>query len=659
MEKKQLDLSDKLPLSVVSEQDIQCVYCGSDDYRLKEKITRKDGTVAKAFKCKQCHKEFRDNYKFRISDRHKCKTEAYQKVHTACPHCHSQDYIKRGTSLRKDGTTAQRLECKHCHKTFSDSYQINTLKLPLEGVVCPKCSSTDCIKSGKVNRRTQYRCKDCSRAFILDNRLRKSANQWLPEELTFEAMYDYDVWDLTVLGYQKNPTHSDSTTANFAPIKQDWLKEASKRLIKFRSTTLALSTIGDKLHCIKEFSRFLNKDYSGILPHQLNRQVIEDYLVNLKERKFSASTRIHRISALRDLLEYSAAMNWVDVPKNPLIFIQDYPFRDKTLPRYIPDNVLKQLDENLQYLPEPIARMVIVVREVGMRISELCTLKFDCLRQDAQGEWWIAYKRYKSKDEHSVPIRAEVAGIVQTQQEYIREHLGEEFNYLFCTTKNPYYFEKYGQAANKFPLDYFEPVPKIIRQGVLRGYLHLLANIKQIEGEDGQVFPLSKIHQFRHTKGTELINNGVGIEYVKRYLGHHSFAMTLRYAHIHDQTLKEQVKESWSEGKIVNISGELIDTNPELDNADNYQFKKGILGEVLANGYCALPARLACSKGNACLQCGDFRTTLEFIEQHKEHRDRTQKALSVAKANNWQRQIQVNEDVLNNLNNIINSLEQE
>ncbi len=659
MEKKQLNLSDKLPLSVVPDKEIKCYHCGSKDYFLKENITRKDGTKAKAFRCKKCHKEFRDNYKFGIIDRQKYKTEAYQKVYTSCPHCHSQDYIKRGTSLRKDGTTAQRLECKQCHKTFSDSYQINTLKLPLEGVVCPKCSSTDCIKSGKVNKRTQYRCKDCGRAFILANRLRKSANQWLPEELTIEEMYDYDVWDLTVLGYQRNPTHSDSTTANFASIKQEWLKEACKRLIKLRSATFALSSIGSKISNIKYFSRFLSQRYPNLLANELNRQVIEDYLVYLKEKKLSASTRIHRISSLRDLLEYSAAMNWVDVPKNPLIFNQDFPAREKALPRYIPDDVLKQLDENLQYLPDPIARMVIVVREVGMRISELCTLKFDCLRQDAQGEWWIEYKRFKSKDEHSVPIRAEVAGIIQTQQAYIREHLGKKFNYLFCTTKNPNYFEKFGQAANQFPLDYFEPVPKIIRQEILRGYLRLLANLKQIKGADGQVFPLSQIHQFRHTKGTELINNGVGIEYVKRYLGHNSFSMTLRYAHIHDQTLKEQVQESWSEGKIVNISGELIDTNPEIDNADNYTFKKGILGEILANGYCALPARLTCSKGNACLQCGDFRTTLEFIDQHKEHRERTQKALEVAKTNNWKRQIQVNEDVLNNLNNIINSLEQE
>jgi integrase/recombinase XerD len=657
MEKKQLDLSDRLPLSVVPNKEIKCPYCHSNNYCHTGTRKRKDGTQAKRLKCQKCQRQFQDNYQLELDFYSNFITTENERENIICPHCSGDLYIRRGIYVRKDGTSSERFQCKTCNKSFSEAYKINTLKLPLSGVSCPKCSSNNCLKSGKVNKRNQYRCKDCGRAFILSNRSRESANQWLPEGITFEEMYDYDVWDLTVLGYQKNPTHSDSTTANFTPIHQDWLKEACKRLIKFRSTTLVLSTIGNKLHCIKEFSRFLNQYYPDVLPHQLNRQLIEDYLVYLKEKKLSASTRIHRISSLRDLLEYSAAMNWVDVPKNPLIFNQDFPVRDKALPRYIPDDVLKQLDENLQYLPDSIARMVIVVREVGMRISELCALKFDCLRQDAQGEWWIEYKRFKSKDEHSVPIRAEVAGIIQTQQAYIREHLGEEFNYLFCSTKNLNYFEKFGRTANQLPLNYFEPVPQIIRQGILRGYLHLLANLKQIKGEDGRVFPLSQIHQFRHTKGTELINNGVGIEYVRRYLGHNSFAMTLRYAHIHDRTLKEQVKESWSEGKIVNISGELIELNPEIDNAYNYTFKKGILGEVLSNGYCALPARLTCSKGNACLQCGDFRTTLEFLDRHKEHQDRTEKALAVAKTNNWQRQIQVNEDVLNNLNNIINSLE--
>jgi len=37
-----------------------------------------------------------------------------------------------------------------------------------------------------------------------------------------------------------------------------------------------------------------------------------------------------------------------------------------------------------------------------------------------------------------------------------------------------------------------------------------------------------------------------------------------------------------------------------------------VLTETLSNGYCGLPAQLTCSKGNACLTCSDFHTTVEF-----------------------------------------------
>ena len=112
MEKKQYDLSDKLPLSVVPDQDIQCVYCGAKSYKYKETITRKNGTQAKVFKCKKCHQQFRDNYQASIKLSNKYKTGEYKKEHSACPHCHRKNYKKTGTYLRKDGTTVQRMKCK-------------------------------------------------------------------------------------------------------------------------------------------------------------------------------------------------------------------------------------------------------------------------------------------------------------------------------------------------------------------------------------------------------------------------------------------------------------------------------------------------------------------------------------------------------------------
>ncbi len=52
-------------------------------------------------------------------------------------------------------------------------------------------------------------------------------------------------------------------------------------------------------------------------------------------------------------------------------------------------------------------------------------------------------------------------------------------------------------------------------------------------------------------------------------------------------------------------------------------------------------------------------TTKYFCKSSKEHRERTLQVLKVAKANNWQRQVQINEAVLESLNNIISELEQD
>ena len=85
--------------------------------------------------------------------------------------------------------------------------------------------------------------------------------------------------------------------------------------------------------------------------------------------------------------------------------------------------------------------------------------------------------------------------------------------------------------------------------------------------------------------------------------------------------------------------------------------KKKVLAETLPNGYCGLPAQLTCSKGNACLTCSDFRTTIEFIDQHKQQLERTNQVLEVVQANGWERQIQVNQDVKTSLEKIITTLE--
>jgi len=98
---------------------------------------------------------------------------------------------------------------------------------------------------------------------------------------------------------------------------------------------------------------------------------------------------------------------------------------------------------------------------------------------------------------------------------------------------------------------------------------------------------------------------------IQRYLDTSS-EMTMQYAYIHDATLRKEI-EKYLGIKVVNINGEVIESHREIDNdADLQWMKKKVLTETLSNGYCGLPAQLTCSKGNACLTCSDFHTTVEF-----------------------------------------------
>jgi len=154
-----------------------------------------------------------------------------------------------------------------------------------------------------------------------------------------------------------------------------------------------------------------------------------------------------------------------------------------------------------------------------------------------------------------------------------------------------------------------------------------------------------------------MINRGVPIHIVQRYLGHESPEMTLRYARIYDQTLKQEVAKF--HGKVVNIAGQVVESqNPEFDTADLQWFKRNIQAQALPNGSCALPAPMKeCPHANACLTCTHFRTTIEFLAHHQEQLQQTEKLIEKANANGWTRQVEMNEQVSKNLRTILTSLE--
>lgn len=310
---------------------------------------------------------------------------------------------------------------------------------------------------------------------------------------------------------------------------------------------------------------------------------------------------------------------------------------------------MQQLNQHLDALPVPVTRMVLVQQECGFRIGELLQLPINCLKQDTKGDYYVQYMNWKMSRETTKPISQELAAVIQEQQQYIRENLGKEFEYLFCARNNP--------RPNKS--GEFQPKSGVMNDQSFMEFLKKLAKEFDIKDSSGKPWNFQS-HQFRHTVGTRMINNGVPQHIVQRYFDHDSPTMTSVYAHIHDQTLKKELAK-YHEARVVNITGATVElANSSLENYEDLEwFKKNVLAMALPYGYCGRPKVLGkCTlPPNSCLNCAYLRTNKNFLEIFKDELKRTNEVLAKARTYNWEVQISMNAPIKENLEKLIEVLE--
>lgn len=459
-----------------------------------------------------------------------------------------------------------------------------------------------------------------------------------------------DVWDVRELGIRINSHKPTSYKLNFADLSQPWLKELAKEFVSCHANSMGYKAFTSILSVLNKLSRFLREKYpylEGI--SSITREIALEFIAYsaAMRRSGSSDKRIAdgqkrlTMSNLNTFYRVLYTNGLANVP--PVIYLRgDYPKRHRPKPRWIPEIVISQFHQHIDDLPSHIMRAYLVNLECGLRIGELSTLSMACLSQDKQGDWFLRFVREKTFEEDLIPISREIVAVIQEQQEDTKNLFGDNHPYLFYTFT-------YG----------YKPVPKPLSVESFCHHLNKVAEKYQICDENGVLWHFQS-HQFRHTVGTKMINSGVPLTVIQRYLGHKSPEMTLTYARIQDETLKKNVQDFHR--KVVNISGETVqEVDGEGANTGHAQWmKRNVLAQALSNGSCARPVvKGPCPHANACLTCGDFRTTLEFLEQHKAQLKATQELIDVAKRNGWQRQVEMNEQVAHNLQNIISELEKE
>ncbi|HEY9782031.1 MAG TPA: tyrosine-type recombinase/integrase [Leptolyngbyaceae cyanobacterium] len=506
-------------------------------------------------------------------------------------------------------------------------------------LACYRCGSNNYKKHGLTAGKQRYFCRVCCRSFTGD----LDHTNYKPSYLELGD----DVWDVSELGV-KTAKHKRESKLVFLYFKQDWLKKEAKKFIRYQATTKSFRQLQRYVHSLIDFSEFLSQSYPSITSGDFTRKTIVDYIDYLNQKKLANATKNKYLSILNLFFETGNINSWFHTPSY-LIRAEDYGKISNPLPRYIPEEVMQQLNQHIEALPEPVMRMVILIQETGLRVGELLELPVDCLKFDAQENPYIQYMNWKMSKEDTKPISFELSKVVCEQHEYIRQYLAPGFQYLFCARTG----RKQGQ--NKF-----EPKPEVMADQVFIKFLKQLAQEFDIKDKSGKHWNF-QTHQFRHTVGTRMVNLGVPVHIIQRYLGHESPQMTMTYAHIHDETLRKEI-EKYHETKVVNFQGETAELGETIlsSNDDLEWFKKNVQARALEHGYCARPKVLGdCDIPgfDGCYNCPHWRTNKNFLPILKDTLERTNNVLRKAHSCGWQLQVNKNTPIKENLEKVIKNLD--
>ncbi len=402
-----------------------------------------------------------------------------------------------------------------------------------------------------------------------------------------------DVWNLRKLGYAVTLTKT-SYLLNFTPIVQPWLRQLAKDFIHYNLALHGTEDCRQKIVSIRRFSQFLVEQAPAVQSWQIDRALIVKYIGYLSASGCSAQERHRALVQLRLFLEISAhQLQKEALPRERLIFDEDLPRRPEPLPREIPEEVLAQLREHLESLPTTLLRMVVILLECGLRIGELCSLSLDCLMRDDKQEWYLRLYQSKKKQEHVIPLVNEtVVGAIQAQQQEIKARWGTSCAYLFPSIQSP-------QLPFKRP--YFTH------------RLNMWAVEHQIVDRTGKLYRFQS-HQFRHTVGMRLINDGVPLDTISRLFNQDSLAMTQRFARKRAAKVREELERVHRRRKTVNYQGETVTGDPRANDLDAQMIRKGVRGQTLAVGGCARLVVLGeCNYANKGLTCPMWLTSTDDL----------------------------------------------
>ncbi|HBH1635277.1 TPA: tyrosine-type recombinase/integrase, partial [Clostridioides difficile] len=449
-----------------------------------------------------------------------------------------------------------------------------------------------------------------------------------------------DIWySKNIKGIKLNATSNrKSSSLNFTEIPiyyRDTVKRYIKTIITKKSWSHCFNIL---LYLRYFFNYFYPNGYNDGFIENLSRQDIENFIFSFNEhRKGKSKDESNKyISQTRTFLEYIQIAQYEKAPKKEVSFLifqddiikQENKSEQRTRVKFIPEPILKQLDNNIMDLDRPqFIPIYILLRETGWRGTDILNLRYDnCLEQiwnskEEKYNYYLCGEITKTGiAQLKIPIRDKVAEMVQKSIDKAKELSTEENNpkkYLF----NTYEGKLKGKPLNKTSL--LNTIKRLIVQ-------------KDIKGANGELYHF-RLHSLRHTRAKEYVEQGMGISVIQQILGHQSLQMTVHYATVSENVLYEKWKntEDLELFKVDTTTNELIEvdtSSTEGENLIRYEYVKKNLDAVrVPFGVCFKASKLPCKQQmNHCLTCASFCTTVENIPEYEEEIEKVKQQIEIS-----------------------------
>lgn len=237
--------------------------------------------------------------------------------------------------------------------------------------------------------------------------------------------WDADVWYLERLSLQPERIDPSSpvVSLSFVDVTHNRNRQLLKKYMKYGLglTDLSLRYLQAEMIDIRNFLKEIPQDACD-----MTETGFREYFQRLQEKRLEAETFNRKVMALQHFYSFLKAREYV----GQIPFHGEY-YLKKTLPlhhdRSVEEQVSDEILKKLHRFPEHLRLMYLHLWGIGLRISEVCSLKGDAYYIQGRDAWIQVYQ-VKLRTYKRIPIPEAIYRLMQV---YLKKHSIEADSYVF------------------------------------------------------------------------------------------------------------------------------------------------------------------------------------------------------------------------------------